>query len=1101
MIQQDYLAEWMKQMGLTPPEPTPLPTMIPPKEEEKTTDYLGEWSKQLFGEAPPQQVPMAPPVRPTEPTMSAAPIQGGGVPADILKQIPLMRGSGIPMGSMSQRTAEQTGADMAAMPQNLLKNIQQFAQGTMEQMAVPPAQPGQMAEYLQHPKTGLKEMGEGAAGMVKYPLDVLNGLRENPKKFITERPLDVIGLIAVGAGVAGKGLINRARAGATIPKAEVVKAAQAVKDIPPQLVDEILANLPDEIPVKGTKWPSQEITPAKIAEQKALRGEARQGVVSDHATRMKAIEAEPPVQTIGQKPVKGETYVTPTGKQYNISPADVDIFDLKETGISGEGGARILTDDALNTYHVFPDREGAWKINSVKEAKTAPEGTLPDTIIKKHSGYPFAEEFKKSLANIGLIAKQPEKPGIPIEKPPTPKVITAKTPAVKLSEYTIPSKDPLLALPSKRKGLMKTFEHEIRPYLDRQAKDISLGKIKIAIENPIRVFEDTPNLKELFVYPEREARFKVAVAKDTVGKQIGDWKMSLRKEGATVGHSSEKIAAHLTANEQGIEILQAMGKDYLLKEKLTPAEQSIVDTVRKQYDTYFTEVNKARTLAGLKPMKHVNEYFTLMRNTNILEDMGMTLGTAETPVIDTHLAGNVFKYAIKRKMYKGKPVDVPISLDFFEVFRRYAHKAEETINYTPLVAKSRSMLQEFILPTSELTKAGKTKYTRWSMWDDYPRTATYLQEWTDFIAGQRKGSTNPYVRTFERYAQKLNRNISMAILSANARTALIQPTSLRLSWIETGTNSLADGIIKNLQPEWRDFAMKNSKVLYGRKTSDVMLQDLFEKKWSKTQRTVGKSIGKAGLAPMQFLDMEAARSTWLGAYHKAKNTLKFVDKDAFRYADDVVIKTQASGAAADISPLQRSPMGRFMTTFNTFVINEWNQISKDILGIRNPKIAGTTKHAVQVARLVFATAVCNALFEGVLKLRSPYPAPEWAVIHGIKDADNWQDIAGASTREMAEQVPIIGGTIRWSTPWRTPLPAGAQTLTDTGTLIAKITRDFDFSNVKKDDLETLGKLLGIPGTSQVMKYIRRRKKGIPHVQALIGIRTETAEPKAPTRTW
>ena len=45
----------------------------------------------------------------------------------------------------------------------------------------------------------------------------------------------------------------------------------------------------------------------------------------------------------------------------------------------------------------------------------------------------------------------------------------------------------------------------------------------------------------------------------------------------------------------------------------------------------------------------------------------------------------------------------------------------------------------------------------------------------------------------------------------------------------------------------------------------------------------------------------------------------------------------------------------------------------------------------------------------------------------------------------------------------------------------------------------LGKILGIPGTTQVSKYVRRRKRGQSHVEAIVGVRTEgTGAKKEPS---
>jgi hypothetical protein len=180
--------------------------------------------------------------------------------------------------------------------------------------------------------------------------------------------------------------------------------------------------------------------------------------------------------------------------------------------------------------------------------------------------------------------------------------------------------------------------------------------------------------------------------------------------------------------------------------------------------------------------------------------------------------------------------------------------------------------------------------------------------------------------------------------------------------------------------------------------------------------------------------------------------------------------------------------------FQTFIINEWNFIAKDVLGMRNPgKPVG--KKLLDVTRLVMGTALVNALYEGVLKIRSPYPAPEWAIKHGVESGKEGKEIAGEVMKELMEQVPVVGGAIRWGQPYRQINPsASMQTIVDGLQTIQKLIT-LKPEAIKLQDVETVGKMLGVPGTSQAMKYIRRRQRGMSHAEAIIGIRTETVPAK------
>ncbi len=90
---------------------------------------------------------------------------------------------------------------------------------------------------------------------------------------------------------------------------------------------------------------------------------------------------------------------------------------------------------------------------------------------------------------------------------------------------------------------------------------------------------------------------------------------------------------------------------------------------------------------------------------------------------------------------------------------------------------------------------------------------------------------------------------------------------------------------------------------------------------------------------MQTIDYISAEITWLGAYKKAispknKGGLGLSREEALTYANDTTVKTQASAQLHDLAPIQRSLEGRFLTTFQTFVINEWNFLSKDVFVLK-----------------------------------------------------------------------------------------------------------------------------------------------------------------------
>ena len=506
------------------------------------------------------------------------------------------------------------------------------------------------------------------------------------------------------------------------------------------------------------------------------------------------------------------------------------------------------------------------------------------------------------------------------------------------------------------------------------------------------------------------------------------------------------------------------------------------------FDDLFKRINQARELAGKKPMGKVDNYYTWMRNFEALKELGIDPVFSDTQVVRKHLTDTAFQFAKERKLTK----DVPVRTDYFNVLDNYLRLSLRYIHRTPVLAKGRAILEPYSFRA--LTKAGKPVTKQWSFKETYPRLAAWMTQWLDHYSGRKQPSLTWGMQALEKGAVKLNRNIGTAILTYNARSALIQPTALRNSYVSLGERFLLEGFAENLSLAKRRFAMDKSNVLRPRMI-DVHIESALEGSIQKKFYTTRKKAVQVGIKPLQWLDMEAARATWLGAYGKAKKVMKLAEKEAIRYADDIVTRTQASAQASDIAPIQRTPFGKLATLFQTFVINEWNWLSKDVMGYKNPKMKAGQR-AANVGRLVLSTAVANALFEGVLKIRSPFPAPEWAIIHAIEGGeDDALKLAGIAAKEMTEQLPVIGGGIRWAKPWRgMPLPAGHETIRRGLAMVPKML-DTGLAKINKEDVETLGRLLGIPGTGQIMKYLRRRKLGMSHAESIIGVRTDIGTTK------
>jgi len=371
-------------------------------------------------------------------------------------------------------------------------------------------------------------------------------------------------------------------------------------------------------------------------------------------------------------------------------------------------------------------------------------------------------------------------------------------------------------------------------------------------------------------------------------------------------------------------------------------------------------------------------------------------------------------------------------------------KNGENVNYTIFdesAIKTKSQLTDIWKQTNE------TVGNKFKLIDQAPNAFKYISEWTDYVAGQKVQSNIPSV--LENVLSKLNKNIAFSTLSFNIRSALIQPSAIINSVTELGVKNTGTGI-KELLAGKGAFALKNSNVLQGRQFETAM-QDIANSVFGKGGRAKAK-IAELGIKPLQVLDSLTAQSTWLGAYNRAVSQLGKTGKAAYNYADDVVVKTQASAARSDVAKIQRNTLGKVATQFQTFVINDFNRIMRDVAGFGN---ANMTKEEAIKKSLTYITGVSlwNYLNEDVLGIPTPFPRPIKALREkGVVDA----------AQEIGGQIPVVGGGIRYG---GVPLGAAAD-------LTSQIFEKVNGRYTPASWWEIAGKAFGVPGTSQLKKTIK-----------------------------
>ncbi len=577
-------------------------------------------------------------------------------------------------------------------------------------------------------------------------------------------------------------------------------------------------------------------------------------------------------------------------------------------------------------------------------------------------------------------------------------------------------------------------------------------------QNPIYAFEDWAArigpkaqtwVKDKFYYPIREATHRA----EQHFKHIFEGTEKFRD--ALPGNSARNIYLHAISKEVGgAEILKNMG----IKEvpQLTPDEVVAYNWMRRGYESLYRQINAARMAAGLKPMNKVENYFTFAADMSIADSLGFSFEKA-AKMAAVHPRGTFFRYAIERVGGIQK-----VHTDAFGIFEKYAKSATRHIYLTPEIAKMREMTGKF--------HVGEGK--SWSMAQEQPRAHKYITDYLDYVAGERKAILP---RAIENAMAVLSKNITMFTLAANVRSALIQPTALHNTYIELGPKYLRKGLTDYMIGKSQE-ALNKSKTLSNREF-DIEVKQILEGLSGKATN-IKETAGKIGMKPLKFLDMQTATITWLGAFKKAKDFYKLSDERAVQYADDVVVKTQASAAAHDLSPMQRTAVGRFASTFQSFVINNFNFLVKEVAGVKNPQKA-TPEVAHKVFRYALGATIINSLFD-LLGINSPLPSPISAAKRRLDEGGSKKEAAVDATLELVNLVPVIGG-VRYGSG---VTGASIDYLKDVSAKIGAETGQY--KGKTKSWLELGAKGAGIPGGAQVAKTVKILEKGGRVPEAVLG---------------
>lgn len=575
-------------------------------------------------------------------------------------------------------------------------------------------------------------------------------------------------------------------------------------------------------------------------------------------------------------------------------------------------------------------------------------------------------------------------------------------------------------------------------------------------ETPVWSFEKLGGLKAILYKPWQYAQraaidetLKLRNTMSTLTKElylndfnfdrIGVFANAVQKDGLKTLLSQKK-----TVKMHG-DILNKVKNKVPIEQILNPREKAMYDFMRNKYKEMYVRINEARILSGQKPFPEVENYFTFMRNIDLLSKEGMdpirlryvdkikrigdkrpdesSLDTFTNKLIENIGSSNFEGYLespflrttteaqmVKRHLrgtgdfqnYKDRKFGVryPLEIHAKKVFEKYMEPAINHVMVSPVVAKARTLVNKIELP-------GKQEF---QVHDTNPHLYDFITEWADTISG--KAEPTPWLRlpsNVRNPFRRLSKNVAISTLSGSLQTVANQPAAIRNTLHAINPKWVAIGLEQSFFPSKINFAMENSNVLKGR-VFDIF-QNSFDDSIASRAGAARDTIGNYLLYGTKIVDLVTARASWLGAYEKCMSgavrpELKGNKRASIEFADDVVVKTQGSAALGDLSRIQRNAAGKALTLFQTYAISDWNYFTHAVLKMGMPE-AGTLKVIGSLAGFAAVTGIVNGIYEGFLGMDSPVAAPITAVVKESQKKD--PNYFSAAALELASMVPILSG--------------------------------------------------------------------------------------------
>lgn len=375
---------------------------------------------------------------------------------------------------------------------------------------------------------------------------------------------------------------------------------------------------------------------------------------------------------------------------------------------------------------------------------------------------------------------------------------------------------------------------------------------------------------------------------------------------------------------------------------LTPDEMRMYTLMREKMDAMAPMIEEVMRLNYNKEFVKVDNYFSFMTDFDAMDAKAIQdMFGEDTPKVSGKSAK---RKNVEKGFTKGRVGGAtPIKLNALDVFLKHTDNAAYLVAMGPEIRA-----------LSDLART-----------DDYLNIAGDLGQavavdWLDMLA--RKGKMPGRIPILD----TMRKNTSFAALGFKLSSFIIQWTAIGDGMGFVGPSYVARGLRAfATSREWRQFLKDNLPEVRERAGDDPAYMEL-DGGWA------GK-VQKAGMIPLQALDVRTASSVAAGAYIKSVESrggtvdLSNPDPIAIQEAQLAMRRSQSSGFAKDAAPIisqgkfsGNSSLDRLIFQFQSFILNRWSLIEHDMF--RAGIMKGNIKQGLNLALfLTLATVVENGM--------------------------------------------------------------------------------------------------------------------------------------------